>query len=134
MIETAYRDLEREARIFGRYLIGEEICEAAICLYLEAHKSNAFASDKREARLLKLIDRYPSLTGMIDGGLALQKRNSTIRKKIFFMLAILETFPEYSHYYLFPAPPSVKFFLDFFISGVRGVIRMGVGYLLVKIV
>jgi hypothetical protein len=134
MTETVSLDLEREAKIFGRYLIGEEISETAIRLYLEAHKINSFTPDEKEIRLLKLINWQPGLIGMIDGGLALQKKNSTIRKKIFFMLAIMETLPEYYHYYFFPDPVSAKNFLEFIISGVRGVIRMSLGYLLVKIV
>jgi hypothetical protein len=133
MTASAYPDLEREAKIFGKYLIGEEISEAAIRLYVEAHRSNSFTLDEKEIKLLKLIYMHPGFTGMIDGGLALQKKDSTIRKKIFFMLAILETFPEYSRHYLFPEPASAKNTLEFFIFGVRGVIRMVLGYLVVKI-
>jgi hypothetical protein len=126
-------DLEREAKAFGKYLIGEEISEAAIHLYLEAHKTNSFELDEKETRLLKFIYKHPGFTGMIDGGLALQKKDSTIRKKIFFMLAILETFPEYSRHYLFPDPASAENLLEFFLFGVRGVMRMVLGYLVVKI-
>ncbi len=133
MTKIVYPDLEREAKIFGRYLIAEEISKAAVRLYLEAHKANSFTLNEKETRLLTLIYKHPSLTGMIDGGLALQKKDSTIRKKIFFMLAILETFPEYSQHYLFPDPASAKNLLGFFISGARGVIRMMLGYLVVKI-
>jgi len=125
-------DLEREARIFGRYLIGEEIKEEAIRLYLDAHQMNRFDLSEKETRLLRLIHRHPALTGMIDGGLALQNKDSAIRRKIFFLLAILETFPEYSRHYLFPEPASIKNILSFFLSGVRGVLRMILGYLLVK--
>jgi len=132
MTETAYPDLEREAKIFGSYLIGEEISEAAIRLYVEAHKTNSFELDEKENRLLKFIYKHPGITGMIDGGLALQKKDSTIRKNIFFMLAILETFPEYSRYYLFPEPTSAKNIFEFFIFGVRGVIRMVLGFIVAK--
>jgi hypothetical protein len=99
-------DLEREAKAFGKYLIGEEISEAAMHLYLEAHKTNSFELDEKE---------------------------TTVRKKIFFMLAILETFPEYSRHYLFPDPASAENLLEFFLFGVRGVMRMVLGYLVVKI-
>lgn len=133
MTARTYPDLEREAEIFGRYLIGEEISETAIRLYLEAHKTNSFVLDEKETRLLRLIYRHPGLTGVIDGGFALQKKDSTIRKKVFFMLAILETFPEYSRHYLFPQPASVKNIFEFFIFGVRGVLRMILGYLVVKL-
>lgn len=132
MTGTGQPDLEREARIFGRYLIGEEIKEEAIRLYLDAHQGNRFNLSEKEARLLRLIHRHPALTGMIDGGLALQNKESAIRRKIFFLLAILETFPEYSRHYLFPEPASIKNIVSFFTSGVRGVLRMILGYLLVK--
>lgn len=133
MSSLAYPDLEREAKIFGRYLIGEEIGEAAIHLYREAHRTNPFELDEKEVRLLKIIYRRPGFTGLIDGGLALQKKDSTIRKKIFFMLAILETFPDYARHYLFPEPASASNVFEFFLFGVRGVFRMILGYLVVKI-
>jgi hypothetical protein len=133
MTASAYPDLEQEAKIFGKYLLGEEISEAAICLYVDAHKTNPFELDEKETRLLERIYLHPGLTGLIDGGLAIQKKDSTIRKKIFFMLAILETFPEYTRHYLFPVPASAKNLWEFFIFGARGVLRMIIGYLVVKI-
>lgn len=132
MTVSAFPDLEREAKIFGRYLIGEEVNEAVIGLYRDAHHANPFELAEKETRLLKLIYIHPGLTGMVDGGLALQNKDSAIRRKIFFMLAILETFPEYSRHYLFPEPATPNSFLVFFLSGVRGVLRMVFGYLLVK--
>lgn len=133
MTTGAFPDLEREAKIFGRYLIGEEVNEAVTRLYLDAHRANPFELDEKETRLLKLIYRHPGLTGMIDGGLALQNKGSAIRRKIFTMLAILETFPEYSQHYLFPESVPAKSLVVFFLSGLRGVFRIILGFLLVKI-
>jgi hypothetical protein len=133
MTKIVVPDLEREASIIGKYLIGEDISEAAIHLYLEAHKTNSLEIDRTETRLLRLIYKYPGCIGMIDGGLALHKKDAVIRKKIFLLLAILETFPEYARHYLFPDTVSAKNLVGFFLIGMRGILRMIIGSLVVKI-
>jgi hypothetical protein len=125
-------DLELEARIFGKYLIGKEISETVIPLYKKAHVKSHFKFYDDDSRILKFLLKYPSLAGIIDGGLALHNRDSVIRKKIFYMLAILETVPEYSEHFLSPKL-SVRSTLEFLLFGIRGVYRMILGYFLVKI-
>jgi hypothetical protein len=125
-------ELELEARIFGKHLIGEEINAMAVSLYVNAHAKSNFEFHGNDLKLLKFILKYPSAAGMIDGGLALQKRDSVIRKKIFYMLAILETIPEYSRYFLSPKL-SISNALEFLLFGIRGVFRMVLGYFFIRI-
>ena len=133
MDESKYSDsdLELEARIFGKYLIGKEISKTVIHLYKKSHVESKFEFFGNDSRILEFILKHPSFVGIVDGGLAIQKKDSVIRKKIYYMLAILETIPEYSQYFL-----STKSFMrntmDFLLYGIRGVYRMIFGYLLIK--
>ncbi|HTB07427.1 MAG TPA: hypothetical protein VK806_10790 [Bacteroidia bacterium] len=74
--------LIKEAKVFSRYLIGEEADEQSIQLYLSANtKLNITLTDKEVKRLTFLLNN-PSFIGMADGALAITDRESGIRKKI----------------------------------------------------
>lgn len=122
-------ELTAEAKAFGRYLLGREVNARAVTLYLAAHDQTQFESDAQDRRLLKFMLRHPALIGVIDAGLAIRKNKCCVRKKLYYMLAILEAMPEYAKYFLFEGSPLTNAFrLIFF--GARGVMRMVVGYLL----
>lgn len=122
-------ELTAEAKAFGKYLLGEEVNARAVSLYIAAHDQAQFESDAQDRRLLKFILQYPACIGFIDGGLALRKNKSVVRKKIFYMLAILEAMPEYARHFLFDGSPFTNA-LRLIFFGARGVMRMIVGYLL----
>jgi hypothetical protein len=92
--------LIKEAKVFSRYLIGEEADEQSIQLYLSANtKLNITLTDKEVKRLTFLLNN-PSFIGMADGALAITDRESGIRKKIYIMFSILESRPAFSSYFL----------------------------------
>jgi len=122
-------ELTAEAKAFGRYLLGEEVNARAVTLYLAAHDQTQFESDAQDQRILKFMLRYPSLIGVIDAGLAIRKNKSCVRKKLYYMLSILEAMPEYARHFLFDGTPLTNA-LRLFFFGTRGVMRMVVGYLL----
>jgi hypothetical protein len=132
MDKNKYPHVELEARTLGRYLLGRDINKTAIFLYSSAHSILEFEIDENDMKILDFIIKYPYLTGFVDGGLALHKKDSVIRKKIFYMLAILETVPEYSQYFLSPRF-SARSILEFLVFGFRGVCRMILGYFIVKV-
>ena len=122
-------ELTAEAKAIGKYLLGEEVNARAVTLYLAAHDQTQFESDAQDRRILKFVLRYPSLIGVIDAGLAIRKNKSCVRKKLYYMLAILEAMPEYARHFLFVGSPLTNV-LRLFFFGARGVMRMIVGYLL----
>jgi hypothetical protein len=122
-------ELTAEAKAFGKYLLGEQVNARAVTLYLAAHDQTQFESDAQDRRLLTFMLQHPSLIGVIDAGLAIRKDKSYVRKKLYYMLAILEAMPEYAKYFLFDGSPLTNA-LRLFFFGVRGVMRMIVGYLL----
>ena len=122
-------ELTAEAKAFGKYLLGEEVNARAVSLYLAAHDQTQFESDAQDRRLLTFMLRHPALIGVIDAGLAIRKNKSCVRKKLYYMLAILEAMPEYARHFLFDGSPLTNV-LRLFFFGARGVMRMVVGYLL----
>lgn len=122
-------DLNAEAKAFGNYLLGKEVNARAVSLYLAAHDQTQFESDAQDLRILKFMLRHPSLIGAVDAGLAIRKNKSCVRKKLYYMLAILESMPEYAQHFLFEGMPLTNA-LRFFFFGARGVMRMIVGFVL----
>ena len=122
-------ELTAEAKAFGKYLLGEEVNARAVTLYLAAHDQTQFESDAHDRRLLMFMLQHPALIGIIDAGLAIRKNKSCVRKKLYYMLAILEAMPEYAKYFLFDGSPFTNAF-RLVLFGARGVMRMVVGYLL----
>ena len=122
-------DLTAEAKAFGNYLLGKEVNARAVSLYLAAHDQTQFESDAQDLRILKFMLRHPSLIGAVDAGLAIRKNKSCVRKKLYYMLAILESMPEYAQHFLCEGTPLTNA-LRFFFFGARGVMRMIVGFVL----
>jgi hypothetical protein len=124
---------ENEAKILCKYLINRNINFQAQELYKKAITIHNFQPDVKDQRLESLAFKHPYFIGFIDGGMALVLKQSTLRKKIFLMLAILETIPEYSDMYL-SKEQSFTEFLKMIYFGIRGVIRGIFGLILVKII
>lgn len=122
-------ELTTEAKAFGKYLVGEEVNARAVSLYLAAHDQTQFESDAQDLRMLKFMLQHPSLIGVVDAGLAIRKNKSCVRKKLYYMLAILEAMPEYAQHFLFDGSPFTNA-LRLFFFGARGVMRMIVGFVL----
>jgi hypothetical protein len=92
--------LIKEAKIFSRYLIGEEADEKSVQLYISANEKLSITLTEKEAKRLTVLLDNPSLLGLADGALALTDRESGIRKKIYVMFCILESRPAFSSYFL----------------------------------
>lgn len=122
--------LAREARVFGTYLIGEAIHDGAVELYQRAHQTLTFELDAKEKRLLALALNHPFWIGSIDGGLALLKRRSHLRKKLYYLLAILEASPHHAHKFISSESTWIAAIFRLAFFGVRAVFRALTGCLL----
>lgn len=113
------------AIVLGRYLIGVAPGDRAIELFVRA-VARLPAPDARDQRLLSLILAHPSLTGIIDAGLALRAPESAVRRRMLIMLAVLESMPEHAPMFL-PARPSKREHLDAAAHAIRAVLRAAAG-------
>lgn len=120
-----------EALVFGQYLIGQTINDATVERYNRAIEKLNYQADEWEQAIVEKAVRKPSLIPYYDAAMALRHRNALLRKKIFVMLAILETRPEYVDYFLSKEYPK-SYFLNVIGIGVRSVYRAVVGLLIYR--
>jgi len=120
-----------EAQVFGQYLIGQSINEATIERYNIAIVKLDYQAEEWEKAVVARAVRKPSLIPYYDASMALRHRNALLRKKVFVMLAILETRPEYAELFLSKEYPK-SYFLNVIGIGVRSVYRAVVGLLIYR--
>ena len=120
-----------EAKIFSSYLIGCEPTKMAVRLYTKATSIKIEASPS-DVRLLQFAHKHPAWIGALDGGLALLRPHSEVRRRIYIMFAILEATPEYAHLFL-PQERSKAYALRILAAGIRAGWRGLIGTLIVKI-
>lgn len=123
-------DTAKEAKVLGKYLISKEVNNQTVALYEKAVVLRDFKRTTKDKKIEAFAVKFPFLLGFIDGGLALVFKSAVLRKKIFIMLAVLETIPEYSNKFLIEKTS----FTILILNGIRGVYRGLVGVLLIKII
>ena len=90
----------READFMTRYLLGIRCSQELKVRYARAIERLKIELEPEERRLWLIVNRYPSLLRIVDGGLAFLKPHGGIRRKIYTMMAILEASPEHAGKFL----------------------------------
>ena len=122
--------MDFEAKLLCRHLIGLDPNLPTSECYKKAWDTKGFVLDPLDENCLSLSTRFPWLIGFIDSGLAVSKPFCAYRQKIFIMSAVLETRPEYSHFFL-PKPPSFRHVLRFIYVGFKTAVLMFIGLIFV---
>jgi hypothetical protein len=93
-------NLVRECRTFCRYLVKQKPNRYVLEKYHLCHQKITFApADFHDALLVKLASRRPFFTRMADAYSRFFRSNSTLRKKLAYLVAILEVSPPFFRYY-----------------------------------
>jgi len=121
-----------EAELLARYLIGMTPAIRVKSLYEKAMLIMNIELDAVDQRLWKIVVDYPFAIRMIDGGLAIIRPHSLIRKKIYTMLAILEASPEHCECFL-PQRSGPFYIVNILFSGARAVIAGVLGVVVLKL-
>ncbi|MCW3125431.1 MAG: hypothetical protein JWO03_1089 [Bacteroidetes bacterium] len=91
---------DNEAQVLSRYLIGEKCSDQTVYHYTEAvQKMNAVLNESQMKTWRSML-RSLFYLKLIDSGLALTNPQSPLRKRIFIMLALLESSPDHVRYFL----------------------------------
>lgn len=85
-----------EARVLAKYLTGRAASPRVVLLYTEALEKMPMEEDPRQQHTWQWCMRHPWALKYIDAGLAWPQRYHALRKRIYIMLAILETQALYS--------------------------------------
>ena len=117
-------ETEREAKIFGRYLLGGKNPDGTtISLYCSAIKTRKLDALGKDAILLRFLLKNSWAIGSVDSALAFSNPSSAIRMKLLCMSAILETRPAYAGLFL-PKNRSAFYNVYIFFVGCRAVSKM----------
>jgi nucleoside-diphosphate-sugar epimerase len=124
--------LLREARLISHYLLGIRPSLDLQIRYAVALGRLKIELDRDEQRLWRIIERCPNTLRMIDSGLAFIKPQGGIRRKLYTMLAILETSPHYSDHFL-PKACTLVQGVKLVWVGLRAGISTLLGLMLIKV-
>lgn len=85
-------DLRTEARVFGRYLVGEAPSEVLVERYCAAN--HAIEEVQGDDEIVAYVRQHPWSVSLLDAAAGLTAVGSLLRKKLLVMTAIVETTPE----------------------------------------
>lgn len=106
MLNPNNDNLDREARVFCRYLIGQSADEYVMSRYSRAHEGSAMCADTQCGEFDRILLRFaasrPLFTRFADVWASLFP-TPILRKKLVLLLAILENSP--AHFECFLKPP-----------------------------
>lgn len=94
------KPLARECRVFCRYLVKQKPTHYVLEKYEQLHKKlDMEPADFHDSLLLKLASRTPLLTRSADAYSRFFRSNSLVRKKLAYLMAVLDVSPPYFRYY-----------------------------------
>jgi hypothetical protein len=91
--------LERECRVFTRYLTGQEPIEYVLRKYVEYHRANLLTGDRGFDRLLTgFAAKGPFFARLADSYASRFRKRAALRRKLVLLLALLECSPQASRF------------------------------------
>ncbi|HUI08001.1 MAG TPA: NAD-dependent epimerase/dehydratase family protein [Verrucomicrobiae bacterium] len=117
--------LGREARLFGRYLLGVGPSDELAARYAAANR--ALLAGELVGPEVAYALRHPSALPFLDAACALLNPASLLRKKILIMTAVLEASPAHTDFFLKPPPAPVAMLLGLAWQGIRAAAKVALG-------
>jgi hypothetical protein len=128
-MKLTYMHCEQEAILLTKYLAKKSPLPEVIKLYEKALQAIPFQFSEKDERIWNFCMHHSWSLGLIDAGLAFGQTYHPVRKRIYIMLAILETQPAYSDCFL-PKERSVMYNFYIFFCLVKAAFKMVVGKIL----
>lgn len=115
-----------EEEIIVRYLVGKQATPRVVASYRYALQNIAVDFSNEQQRLWNLCMKRPWLIPHVDAWLGFRQPDHPVRKKIFIMLGVLETQPDYSEFFL-PSRHSFIYLLNICVASIWAIIKIGTG-------
>jgi hypothetical protein len=128
-MKLTYMHREQEAILLTKYLANKPLLPEVLKLYEQALQTIPFQFSKKEARIWNFCMKHQWSLGLIDAGLAFGQTYHPVRKRIYIMLAILETQPAYNDCFL-PKERSVMYNFYIFFCLIKASFKMVAGKIL----
>jgi len=123
--------LEAEARVFARYLLGRDPAPELLERYVAASRKLLRGPvDARDAALLGFVHRHPWSVSLLDAACGLLRPTGLLRSKLLIMAAILEASPAHAVDFLPRSPGTVVLLARLATLGTVAVGRVCAGLLL----
>ena len=123
----------QEADILSRYLIGQSASQKEKQLYSDALTKLRVALSASEEKLWTFMMQHRWAIPLVDAALAAENSSSSVRRRIFIMLAILEASPRYCNYFL-PQQRSLLYMVTILFVVTGAIARRITGILLLKLI
>src|SRR5206468_10013985 len=124
-------DLDTEARVFGRYLVGRIPPRELVARYRDASRTLFVrAVSPADAAIVRFARRHPWSAGFLDAAEGLVHPGGLLRSKILVMSAILETSPAFADEFLPRSVHPLRLVARLAVSGTAAVFRAAVGVVL----
>jgi hypothetical protein len=123
--------LIKECRTFCKYLVKKKPNNYVLGKYYQCHEKLDFQpKDFHDALLLKLAASRPLFTRMSDAYSRFFRSNSTVRKKLAYLVGILEVSPPYFHFYDSPdSSGKLGFLIKAGIKGMGMALHLSISFL-----
>jgi len=125
--------LRQEAQVFGKYFLHKLPNEQTIQIYSQTNPHSSTSVSRHDQKIIQFALHHPWSIGFLDAAQALIKSNAELRKRLYFMFAILETSPEYYSLFL-PVQRNLLYLFVIFYSSARSVCKAIFGIILLKII
>ena len=122
---------QEECRMIVRYLIRTEPTAQLCNAYHTALTKTQFEFGDDEKKIWLICMRHPWMLKYIDAYLAYKRPYHSVRQRIYLVLGLLETQPEYSKYFL-PATSSLARLPVVFLRLINAYLKIIVGQMLVS--
>lgn len=125
--------LNRECRLFARYLIGVRATREIARRYRQAHV-HRFDELEPPSVALAYSLRHPRLLGFIESACGIARPEDVLRRKLLVMSAILETMPEHADLFLPRHIPLFPLLARLGWNSSRAIVKAAVGLFLLRFI
>jgi hypothetical protein len=119
--------LEIEATVFARYLIGCNLPSHLVKRYIDACRMALPPAEGDDENIVRLAIEHPLLLPSLDAVTALRRPKSRLRQKLLLMSAILEASPDFTDRFLPERSSLVRLALLTVSCGLKSACKVAVG-------
>ncbi len=122
-----------EAGILCKYITGRELNDSVSNRYYKIICVNNRDFSDIEKKIWRIMMRKSWVIPYVDGGLRFLKPYSEIRKRLYIMLCLLETQPDYADYFIVNNKNRLKSYVNILFYGIRGIYFSFAGYIYLRL-